>query len=131
VSDGKRTRSLRTPTLFVGNNALQLEKIGLPEAEDVGRNDGMLAGLVLKPIGRLTMLGIILRGALGKLGEAENAISFAFREITIVPKRHHHAIKVAVDGEIAWLDPPIVFRAAPRPLRLLTDRVREPGEDPG
>lgn len=131
VSDGERTRHLRTPTLFVGNNALQLEKIGLPEAEDVRRNDGALAGLVLKPIGRLTMLGLILRGALGKLGEAEKAVSFAFREIRVTPKRHYHAIKVAVDGEIVWLKPPIVFRAAPRPLRLLTDRVRQPGEDPG
>ena len=131
VSDGTHSRSLRTPTLFVGNNALQLEKIGLPEADDVRRNDGTLAGLVLKPIGRLTMLGIILRGALGKLGEAEHAVSFPFREITVVPKHHGHAIKVAVDGEIVWLKPPIVFRAAPRPLRLLTHGERQPGEDPG
>lgn len=131
VGDGDQTRHLRTPTLFVGNNALQLEKIGLPEAVDVHRNDGTLAGLILKPIGRLTMLGLILRGALGKLGEADNAVSFPFREIRVTPKRHHHAIKVAVDGEIVWLKPPIVFRAAPRPLRLLTDRVRQPGEDPG
>lgn len=131
VSDGERTRHLRTPTLFVGNNALQLEKIGLPEAVDVLRNDGTLAGLVLKPIGRLTMLGLILHGALGKLGEAENAVSFGFREITVTPKHHRHAIKVAVDGEIVRLMPPLVFRAAPRPLSLLTDRVRNPGEDPG
>lgn len=131
VSDGTRTRSLRTPTLFVGNNALQLEKIGLPEADDVRRNDGTLVGLMLKPIGRLAMLGIILRGALGKLGDAEHAVSFPFREITVVPKGHGHAIKVAVDGEIVWLTPPIVFRAAPRPLCLLTDGERQPGEDPG
>lgn len=131
VSDGERERSLRTPTLFVGNNALQLEKIGLPEAEAVHRNEGLLAGLVLKPISRLTMLGIILRGALGKLGEEDNAVSFAFREITVSTKHHRHAMKVAVDGEIVWVRPPIVFRTAPRPLRLLIDGVRQPGEDPG
>ncbi len=77
------------------------------------------------------MLGLILHGALGKLGEAENAVSFGFREITVTPKHHRHAIKVAVDGEIVRLMPPLVFRAAPRPLSLLTDRVRNPGEDPG
>jgi diacylglycerol kinase family enzyme len=131
VSDGTRTRQLRTPTLFVGNNALQLEIIGLPEASDVFRNDGTLAGLVLKPIGRLTMLGLILRGALGRLGDAENAVSFPFREITVRPKHHRQRFKVAVDGEIAWMDPPIVFRAAPRPLVLITDGERQPGEDPG
>jgi diacylglycerol kinase family enzyme len=131
VSDGTRSRNLRTPTLFVGNNALQLEKIGLDEAADVLRNDGTLAGLVLKPIGRLTMLGLIVRGALGKLGDADNAVSFAFREITVTPRHHREKLKVAVDGEIVWLDPPIIFRAAPRPLALLTDGVRQPGEDPG
>lgn len=131
VSDGTRSRQLRTPTLFVGNNALQLEKIGLPEAADVRRQDGTLAGLMPKPIGKLTMLGLILRGALGRLGDADNVVSFAFREISVAPKRHRHAIKVAVDGEIVWLDPPIVFRAAPRPLFLLTGGERQPGEDPG
>jgi diacylglycerol kinase family enzyme len=131
VSDGTRTRKLRTPTLFVGNNALQLEKIGLAQAIDVQRNDGTLAGLVLKPIGRLTMFGLIVRGALGRLGEERNVVSFAFREITVTPKRHREKLKVAVDGEIVWLDPPLVFRAAPRPLALLTDGARQPGEDPG
>lgn len=131
VGDGERTRQLRTPTLFVGNNALQLEKIGLPEAADVWRNDGTLAGLVLRPIGRLTMLGIILRGALGKLGDAENAVSFPFREITVSPKHHRRKMKVALDGEIFWQDPPIVFRAAPRPLVLISSGERQPGEDPG
>lgn len=131
VSDGTQTRHIRTPTLFVGNNALQLEKIGLPEAEDVRRNEGILAGLVLKPIGRLTMLGLILHGALGKLGDADKAVSFPFREITITPKHHRQRMKVAVDGEIVWVDPPVVFRAAPRPLVLLAEHERQPGEDPG
>jgi diacylglycerol kinase family enzyme len=131
VSAGTRSRNLRTPTLFVGNNALQLEKIGLPEAADVTRNDGTLAGLVLKPIGRLTMFRLILSGALGKLGDAENAVSFAFREMTVTPRHHRGKLKVAIDGEIVWLDPPLVFRAAPRPLSLLTDGPRTPGEDPG
>jgi diacylglycerol kinase family enzyme len=131
VTDGSQARQLRTPTLFVGNNALQLEKIGLDEAADVHRNDATLAGLVLKPIGKLTMLRLILSGALGKLGEAEHVVSFPFREITVTPRRRHTKIKVAIDGEIVWLAPPIVFRAAPRPLVLLTDGERQPGEDPG
>lgn len=131
VSDGSETRQLRTPTLFVGNNALQLEKIGLDEAADVFRNDGTLAGLVLKPIGKLTMLGLILRGALGHLGDAEHVVSFPFREITVTPKHRRERFKVAVDGEIVWLDPPIIFRAAPRPLVLVTEGERQPGEDPG
>ncbi|MDF4002075.1 diacylglycerol kinase family protein [Luteibacter sp. PPL552] len=131
ISGGSQVRRLRTPTLFVGNNALQLEKIGLPEAADVHRNDGTLAGLVLRPIGRLTMLGIVLRGALGRLSDADNVVSFPFREITVRPKHSRRRMKVAVDGEIFWQDPPIVFRVAPRPLVLISDGERQPGEDPG
>lgn len=131
VDDGARTRQLRTPTLFVGNNALQLEKIGLPEAADVHRNDGTLAGLVLKPIGKPTMLGLLLRGAIGRLGDAEHVVSFPFRQIVVTPKRHRAKVKVAVDGEIVWMDGPLVFRAAPRPLVLISGGRREPGEDPG
>lgn len=131
VSDGDRSRQLRTPTLFVGSNALQLEKIGLPEAGDVHRNDGTLAGLVLKPIGKLTMLGLLLRGAIGRLGDADNVVSFPFRQIVVTPKRHREKVKVAVDGEILWMDGPLVFRAASRPLVLITRGGRQPGEDPG
>ncbi|MBB3227397.1 diacylglycerol kinase family enzyme [Luteibacter sp. Sphag1AF] len=131
ISDGERSRTLKTPTLVVGNNALQLELIGIPEASQVHRNEGTLAGIMLRPIGRRTMLGLILRGALGKLGDAENVVTFAFRNITVTPKRSNKPIKVAIDGEIVWLAPPLTFRCAPRPLRLLAESTRLPGEDPG
>lgn len=38
VQHEQGSETLRTPTIFVGNNALQLEQIGLEQAEDVKRN---------------------------------------------------------------------------------------------
>lgn len=55
--------SLRTPTLFVGNNALQLERLGLPQAEALER--GQLAAIAIRPVGTLSMFWLALRGALG------------------------------------------------------------------
>ena len=49
------THELRTPTLFVGNNALQMEQFGFPEAQAI--DAGELAGITLRPVGRLAMLG--------------------------------------------------------------------------
>ena len=54
-------QELRTPTLFVGNNALQMEQVGLPESRAI--DQGRLAGVALKPVGRWALLGLLLRGA--------------------------------------------------------------------
>jgi diacylglycerol kinase family enzyme len=49
-SDG-RTERVRTPTLFVGNNRLQLEQFGLPQAQALD-GGGALAAVRVRPLGR-------------------------------------------------------------------------------
>ncbi len=113
-----REATLLTPTLFVGNNALQLEQVGLPEAEAV--EEGHLAAVALKPVDRWKMAGLMLHGALGRLGQAESVINFAFRELQVEPaKRRHRPLKVAVDGEVYKLAPPLRFRVAEQKLQLI------------
>lgn len=131
VSDGNSNRAVRTPTLVVANNALQLEKLGIDEAALVQRNRGELAAVCLRPIGRLAMLGVMLRGAMGTLGNADQIVSFAFRQITVSSRSGKRRVKVAVDGEILWLNYPLVFSTTRHPLRLLVSGTRQPGEDPG
>lgn len=118
------TRALRTPTLFVGNNHLQLERLGFAEADALKR--GLLAAIAVRPIGGWQMLGLALRGALGRLSEAEQVSSVAFRSLTVWP-RGQHQIKVGTDGEICRMRSPLVFKVAPDPLMLLVpapeDRV--------
>src|SRR5690606_20827201 len=72
-----RARILRTPTLVVGNNRLQLEQIGMPEAEIV--EHGYLSAIAVRSAGLAAMLGLLARGAVGRLGAAENVVSFSFR----------------------------------------------------
>lgn len=119
VEQGGEQRLLRTPTLFVGNNALQMEQLGLPEAQAI--EAGALAAVVVRPVGRLEMLGLMLAGALGRLGEAQNVQRFAFRRITVQPwlRPGHGRVKVATDGETNWLAPPLVFRTSPEPIALI------------
>ncbi len=113
------SRVIRTPTLFVGNNRLQLEQLGIAEAQAL--DDGQLAAIALKPVGTLAMLELLLRGAFGRLGEAENLTSFAFRQLSVRPWLPYgtRRVKVAIDGEIAYLRTPLVFRVSPQPLHLL------------
>lgn len=112
-------REVRTTTLFVGNNRLQLEQVGLPEAPLL--DAGCIAAVMLRPGSTLTRLGLLLRGALGHLGEAESVESFCFHRMQVGPRRawSRRRVKVAYDGEIAWMRLPLVFRVAPQPLYLL------------
>jgi len=117
---------LRTATLFVGNNALQMEQLGLPEARAI--DAGSLAGLVLRPVGRPTMLWLMLRGALGRLGDADQVLNFAFKRLTVRRQRGlgPRLVKVATDGEIQFLSMPLEFTVAPEALWLIRPRTPAP-----
>lgn len=110
---------VRTATLFVGNNPLQLADIGLPVADDVG--DGRLAAIVVKPATIPGLLALAMRGALGGLGASDDVLRFPFERLMVRPWRLLPArrVKVATDGEVTWLRPPLRFRVAPAPLRLI------------
>jgi diacylglycerol kinase family enzyme len=118
----EKGRALRTPTLVVGNNRLQLERIGIPEASSV--DHGSLVAVAVKPVNTFAMLVLATRGALGRLGEAGSVVSFAFRELTVRPgyTSRRSRIKVAIDGEVIWLRTPLEFRIAPQRLQLLVPR---------
>ena len=112
-------RDLRTPTLFVGNNPLQLLQVGIEHAD--APENGQLAAVALKPVGVLAMPGLLVRGALGRLGGADEVLSFPFESMTVKAGRLHGArrVKVATDGEVAWAEMPLLFRVSPEPLWLL------------
>ena len=119
IDEGGEVREVRTPTLFVGNNRLQLEQVGLDLSAHPARvlDDGRIAAVMLKPTGTLAMAWLMLRGAMGSLGEADSVESFAFQRMVVQPRLRK--IKVAFDGEIARMRTPIEFRVAAQPLFLL------------
>jgi diacylglycerol kinase family enzyme len=110
---------VRTPTLFIGNNRLQLEQIGYPFADEV--ESGHLAALRLKPTTPAAMLWLLILVMLGRLGDDEHVINFTFERLTVKPARQgrKRRMKVAIDGEIMWFDTPLEFRVAPEPLYIL------------
>lgn len=114
-----QTRKLRTPTLFVGNNALQFKQIGIAEGAALAHDH--LVAIAPKPVSTLAMIGLMARGAFGRLGEADQVISVALQKLTVRP--HHRSrrrsYKVAMDGEVTRLPVPLVFRVSPTPLLLM------------
>jgi len=120
VEHEQGSETLFTPSIFVGNNALQLEQVGLEEAEDVKRH--RLAAVIVEPVGAAQLLWLGVRGMLGQLGDDERIRNFPFRSMTVrlLSGAKQRGIKVAVDGEILWCKQPLTFRVAEHPLSLLT-----------
>lgn len=117
--DGQ-TRRLRTPTVFVGNNRLQMEQVGM-HALDHALEEGRLVAIAPRPVGRLRMLGLLVRGALGRLGEAEDVQAFAFRSMTVRAPllSARRKLKTATDGEVSRMRLPLRFEALEGRLLLL------------
>ena len=59
-----------------------------------------------------------LRVTLLRLGEAEHVVSFAFDRL-MVSIRGRRRVKVAMDGEISWMDTPLEFKVSDTPLPLV------------
>ncbi|AUA59646.1 Putative lipid kinase BmrU [Achromobacter spanius] len=108
-------RDLRTPTLVVGNNKLQLEHVGI-ESSELERD--RLVAMTVKPVGTLALYGLLVRGLFSRLGEAEHVISFGFDRMR-VRIRGRNRVKVAMDGEISWMSTPLEFKVADEKLPLV------------
>lgn len=123
IETGSTVRDVQTLTLFVGNNQLQLQQFGAePEDTIAGTpGDGSMAALMLRPISTVSMLKLMVQGAMGRLGEAAGVESFEFQHMvvkpTLAPGRKE--VVVAFDGEVARMRAPIDIRVQDKPLYLL------------
>ena len=82
------------------------------------------AAIAVAPTGTLALFGLLARGVIGRLGDADNIKSFSFRRLKVA-LRSKKRVKVATDGEITWMAPPLVFQVADSPLLLM---VPAPGD---
>jgi diacylglycerol kinase family enzyme len=123
--DGEE-RALRTSTLFVGNNRLQMEQVGIAPLSDAVE-DGKLAAIAPKSVGKLGMLGLMLRAMMGRLGDADNLVTFSFKRMTVKPRKFYgkRRVKVATDGEVTQMNTPLEFRVLEGQLLLLKPAAAE------
>jgi len=123
IEMGATVRDVQTLTLFVGNNRLQLQQFGAEPDDTLAGTpgDGCMAALMLRPIGTLSMIGLMLHGAMGRLGEAAGVESFEFQHMVVKPRlaRGRREVVVAFDGEVARMRAPIDIRVLDKPLYLL------------
>lgn len=115
--DGELTK-LRTATVFLCNNRLQLQRLGIQDyvVEQVGT--GRMACLLAPDMPWWTKLRLLAAAAFGRLGDERELQSFPLRSLT-VSARKARRLKVATDGEVQWMEMPVRFTVSPQPLRVM------------
>jgi diacylglycerol kinase family enzyme len=111
-------RQLRTSSVFLCNNRVQLQRLGMDDAlvDQVG--EGRLACLITPPLGLWAKLRMLAAAVFGKLGAEREVHSLALRTLAVAT-RNARRLKVATDGEVQWMQLPLRFTVAPRPLRVM------------
>lgn len=114
-------RRIVTSSLFICNNQLQLERVGIDSRtlEQVGQ--GRLCGIVSCPLHLLAKLRLVARAIVGRLGSAPEIDAFTLKSLTVA-SRHARRLRVGLDGEVRWMELPLRITVAPRPLRLVLPR---------
>lgn len=111
----------RTPFLFIGNNEYQMETLNVGGRACLDK--GELSLYMANRTGRLGMIRLALRALLGGLHQEKDFLALRAQEIWI-GNRHKH-LRVALDGEVKLLHPPLQYRVRPKALRVLTPAIAE------
>ena len=104
-----------TPFVFVGNNRYEMNLLA---ASGRGCLDhGELSLYTTRHTGRLGLLRLALRGLFGRLDQARDFEGVCLPSVTIdTPKK---TLKIALDGEVTRMTPPLHFRVLPGALRVI------------
>jgi YegS/Rv2252/BmrU family lipid kinase len=113
--DEKELRS-RTPFVFIGNNEYEMETFHIGGRACLDK--GELSLYMTNRTGRWGLIRLALRALLGGLHQEKDFIAFCTKEIWIDTKQKR--LRVALDGEVTEIEPPLHYRVRPRALRVLT-----------
>jgi len=116
--DGKELTS-RTPFVFIGNNEYEMERLNIGSRACLDK--GELSLYMTNRTGRWGLLRLALRALLGGLRQEKDFLALYTKEIWIGTK--HKQLRVALDGEVATMEPPLHYRVQPRALRVLAPRA--------
>ncbi len=113
--DGKEFAS-RTPFVFIGNNEYEMETLNVGGRACL--DAGELSLYVTNRTGRLGLVRLAWRALFGGLRQEKDFLAMCTKEIWIETRRKR--IRVALDGEVTMMEPPLHYRVLPGKLRVMT-----------
>jgi YegS/Rv2252/BmrU family lipid kinase len=114
-ADGNYDGTDRTPFIFVGNNAYEATGLAIGERRQL---DGGKLWVCRAPgAGRAALIKMAVRALFGQASPGELTILEA--EELWVQTRKNKSVKVANDGEVFSIAPPLHYRIRPQALRVI------------
>ena len=114
VVDG-RELLLKTPFIFIGNNEYQMEQLSIGGRQRL--DSGKLSLYVTHRTGRLGLVRLAFRALFGGLRQEKDFLALQTEEVWLGTK--HRRLRVAFDGEVTVMEPPLHYQIHPRALRVL------------
>jgi len=117
--DGTSTKR-RAPLVFVGNN--RYEMVGLNIGARPSLQEHQLSLYTINQTNRIGLLVLALRALFKSLRTDDDFLEACTTEIWIDTR--HRRLRVALDGEVIVLTPPLHYRILPHSLRVIVSRER-------
>jgi diacylglycerol kinase family enzyme len=104
-----------TPMVFIGNNRYDTRLFNLGKREAL--DGGELWVYLARDAGRLGFVKLALRALAGRLEESRDFQGLGVEQVVVEDRRR--VLKVAFDGEVCHIAPPLRYRTRARALRVL------------
>ncbi len=115
LSVGGEQLTFKTPFVFIGNNEYLMESLNIGGRARL--DSGKLSLYLTNRVGRLGLIRLALRAFLGGLHQEKDFLALQAEEIWLGTR--HRRMRVALDGEVTVMTPPLQYRIHPRGLRVL------------
>jgi diacylglycerol kinase family enzyme len=117
-----RAAQRRTPFVFIGNNVYSMHGFTIGERERL--DAGRLSLYVAQRAGRMKLLVLALHALFGRLKQTRDFDALSATEIDVESKRKR--LRVATDGEITTMTPPLRYRIRPASLLVVAGEPSAP-----
>jgi diacylglycerol kinase family enzyme len=114
--------NLTTPMVFIGNNRYDTKLFSLGKRPTL--DEGELWVYLARDAGRFRFVRLALRALVGRLDDSRDFQGLGLEQMVVEDRRR--LLRVAFDGEVCHVAPPLRYRIRPRALRVIVPR--EPGQ---
>lgn len=120
-----RTHHRASAFVFIGNNKYTME--GFEIGERAALDGGTLSLYVTQRTGRFGLVRLAVLALLRRLKQARDFDMVSARSLTVATRKRQ--IRVAVDGEVTLMQPPLHYRVRPGALRVVVPPPATPAKE--